>query len=80
MTDLEKYKQLFNETNVKYRIEEFEECYIEHSLIRDAILLTIESDFLGEDETTCVNDGYTGFFCNLVFNNVGKLLKFGIYE
>lgn len=81
MTDLEKYKQLFDETNVGYVVKHLKNSFgfDTETNEENVDIIRIEADFsvFGKE---FVNGGYVGFTCGLLFNESGKLIKFNIFE
>lgn len=77
MSDLEKYKKLFDETFVGFTVEWFPH-FLDYD-IKNVFVLKISANAI-EYKKQVVNDGYTDFGCNLIFDKNGKLLKLSFFE
>lgn len=75
MSDFEKYKQLFTETGVTFKVNDTDN----HTPVALEMFdyITVEIDSSPPDG---VVEGYYGFRTDLVFNKSGKLKTFGIWE
>lgn len=76
MTDFEKYKQLFSETDVTFKVNSGTE-YGKYEPFPSYDWIFVEQSS-GDNP---IVDGYCGFYNRLKFNKqTGKLLEFGIWE
>jgi hypothetical protein len=66
-TDYETMIQILDNTNIAYATEVDMLCYIEVKYIQNAKLISIEH-------------GYSGFYTNFTFDELGKLLDVSAYE
>ena len=78
MTDFEKYKQLFTETGVPFRVEDSDLLPQRPGKSNESCVWLEVSVGFGEAD---IVQGYNSFFNALKFDKqTGKLIEFGIWE